>query len=43
MAILMIVEKGLSVTRKKLDCLKMKMYKGVRLRRVKLKGFIHKW
>jgi len=42
-AILMIVEKGLSVTRKKLDCLKMKICKGVRLRRVKLKGFIHKW
>ena len=28
-AILMIIEKGLSVTKKKLDCLKMKMCKGV--------------
>ena len=42
-AILMIVEKDLSVTRKKLDCLKMKMCKGVHLRRVKFKGFVHKW
>ena len=42
-AILMIVEKDLSVTRKKLDCLKMKICKRVHLRRVKLKGFIHKW
>ena len=42
-AILMIVEKGLIVTRKKLDNLKMNMCKGVRLRRVKLKDFIHKW
>ena len=42
-AILMIVEKGLSVTRKKLDCLKMRMCKGVRLRRVKIKDFVHKW
>ena len=39
----MIVEKGLSVTIKKLDCLKMKMCKGVRLKRVKIKGFVHKW
>ena len=39
----MIVEKGLSVIRKKLNCLKMKICKGVRLRRMKLKGFIHKW
>ena len=39
----MIVEKGLSVTKKKLDCLKMKMCKGVRLRRVKIKGFVQKW
>ena len=42
-AILMIVEKGLSVTRKKLVCLKMRMCKGVHLRRVKVKGFVHKW
>ena len=39
----MLVEKGLSVTRKKLGCLKMKMYKGVHLKRVKIKGCIHKW
>ena len=39
----MIVEKGLSVIRKKLNCLKMKICKGVRLRMMKLKGFIHKW
>ena len=42
-AILMIVEKGLSVTKKRLDCLKMKICKGVHLRRVKIKGFTHKW
>ena len=41
--ILMIFKKGLSVTRKKLDCLKMKMCKAVFLRRVKLKSCIHKW
>ena len=39
----MIVEKGRSVTWKKLNCLKMRMCKGVRLRRVKIKGFVHKW
>ena len=42
-AILMIVEKGHCVIRKKLDYLKMKICKGVCLRRLKLKGFIHKW
>ena len=42
-AVLIIVEKGLSVTKKKLDCLKMKICKGVRLRKVNIKGFIHKW
>ena len=42
-AVLMIVEKGLSVTKKKLDYLKMKMCKRVSLREVKHKGFIHKW
>ena len=42
-AILKIVEKGLNMTRKKLDCLKMKMCKGVHLRRVKIKGVVHKW
>ena len=39
----MIIEKDLSVTKKKLDCLRMKMCRGVRLRRVKVKGFVHKW
>ena len=37
----MIIEKGLSVTKKKLDCLIMKMCRGVHLRMVKLRGFIH--
>ena len=32
------IGKNLSLTKKKLDCLRMKMYKGVRLRRVKIKG-----
>ena len=39
---MMTIEKDLSLTKKKLDCLRMKMCKGVRLRRVKVKGFIHK-
>ena len=34
----MTVGKDLSLVKKKLDCLKMKMCKGVRLRRVKVKG-----
>ena len=42
-AILMIVEKSLSVTKKRLNYLKMKMCQGVHLRRVKIKGFAHKW
>ena len=42
-AILMIVGKGLSVTRKKLDCLKIRMCKGVCLKRVIIKDFVHKW
>ena len=37
----MTVGKDLSLTKKKLDCLKMKMCKGVRLRRVKVKGLAH--
>ena len=41
-SILMIIGKDLSLTKKKLDCLRMKMCKGVRLRRVKVKGFVHK-
>ena len=42
-AILRIVEKGLNVTKRKLDFLKMKMCKGVHLRMVKIKGCVHKW
>ena len=38
----MTIGKNLSVTKKKLDCLKMKMCKGVQLRRVKIKDFVHK-
>ena len=34
----MTIGKDLSLTKKKLDCLKMKKCKGVRLRRVKVKG-----
>ena len=35
---IMTMEKDLSLAKKKLDCLEMKMCKGVRLRRVKVKG-----
>ena len=38
----MIIGKDLILTKKKLECLRMKMCKGVRLRRVKVKGFVHK-
>ena len=41
-AIMMIIEKDLGVTKKKLDCLRMKMYREVHLRRVKVKGLVHK-
>ena len=40
--IMMTIEKDLWLTKKKLDCLRMKMCKGVRLRRVKVKGLVHK-
>ena len=40
-SLLMIIGKDLSLAKKKLDCLKMKMCKGVRLRRVKVKGLAH--
>ena len=40
--IMITIGKGLSLTKKKLDCLRMKMCKGVRLRRVKVKGLVHK-
>ena len=39
----MIIGKDLSMTKKKLDCLRMKMCRGVRLKRVKVKSFVHKW
>ena len=39
---MMIIEKDLSLTKKKLDCLRMKMCKGVRLRRVRVKGLARK-
>ena len=38
----MIIGKDLSLTKKKLDSLRMKMCKGIRLRRVKDKGFVQK-
>ena len=40
-SLLMTIGKDLSLTKKKLDCLKMKMCKGVRLGRVKVKGIAH--
>ena len=39
---MMTIGKDLNLTKKKLDCLRIKMCKGVRLRRVKVKGFVHK-
>ena len=38
----MTIKKDLSLSKKKLDRLKIKMYKGVRLRRVKVKELAHK-
>ena len=40
---MMIIGKDLSMTKKKLDNLRMKMCIGVHLRRVKVKSFVHKW
>ena len=40
---MMIIGKDLSMTKKKLDCLRMKMCRGVCLRKVKVKSFVHKW
>ena len=40
-SLLMTIGKDLSLTKKKLDCLKMKMCKGVHLRRVKVKSLAH--
>ena len=42
-AILRIIEKGLSITKKKLDYLRMIMCRRVCLRRVKVEGFVLKW
>ena len=39
---MMTIGKDLKLSKKKLDCLRMKMCKGVRLRRVKIKGLGHK-
>ena len=41
-SIMMTIGKDFSLTKKKLDCLKMKICKEVRLRRVKVKGLVHK-
>ena len=38
----MTIGKDLSLTKKKLNCLRMKMCKGVHLRRVIVKGLVHK-
>ena len=38
----MTIGKDLNLIKKKLDYLRMKMCKGVRLRRVKVKGLVHK-
>ena len=40
---MMIIGKDLSLTKKKLDCIRMKMCKGVRSRKVKVKSFVRKW
>ena len=41
-SIMMIIGKDLRLNKKKLDCLRMKMCKGVHLRRVKIKGLARK-
>ena len=41
-SIMMTIGKYLSLTKKKLDCLRVKMCKRVHLRRVKVKGLVHK-
>ena len=41
-SLMMTIEKDLSLAKKKLDCLRMKMYKGVQLKRVKVKGLARK-
>ena len=42
-SIMMIIGKDLSLKKKKLDCLRMKLCREVHLRRVKVKSFVHKW
>ena len=42
-SIMMIIGKDLSLTKKKLDCIRIKMCKGVHLRKVKVKNFVRKW
>ena len=42
-SIMMIIGKDLSLTKKKLDYLRMKLCRGVHLKRVKVKNFVHKW
>ena len=42
-SIMMIIGKDFSLTKKKLDCLRMKMCRGVHLRRVKVISFVRKW
>ena len=42
-SIMMTIGKDLSMTKKKLDCIRMKMCRGIRLRRVKVKSLVHKW
>ena len=39
---MMTIGKDLSLTKNKLDCLRTKMCKGVRLRTMKVKGLVHK-
>ena len=39
---MMTIRNDLSLTKKKLDCLRMKMCKGVHLRRVKVKDLVYK-
>ena len=41
-SVMMTIGKDLWLTKKKLDYLRMKMFKGVHLRRVKIKGLAHK-
>ena len=42
-SLVMTIVKDLSFPKKKLDCLRMKICKGIRLKRVKVKGLARKW